>query len=108
MSNMTASDPRLAAAFQTVLSRGEAGLSVAAYYRSRLIAEGTAGHAGVAEKSPVTSNTIFPVFSVTKGITALAVHIQADRGLLRLDDPIVKYWPEFGTNGKETTTVENA
>ncbi|KAH7148227.1 beta-lactamase/transpeptidase-like protein [Dactylonectria macrodidyma] len=108
MANICASDPRLAPAMQAVLDRGETGLSIAAYYRGRLIAEGTAGQADVAEKRPVTSGTLFPVFSVTKGITALAVHIQADRGHLCLQNPVAKYWPEFAVNGKETTTIEMA
>ncbi|KAF4987902.1 hypothetical protein FDECE_15259 [Fusarium decemcellulare] len=106
--NISASDPRLAKALQNVLDRGETGVSVAAYFRGELIAQGIAGYEDVAEKRPVTPSTIFPVFSVTKGITALAVHIQADRGLISLSDPIAKYWPEFASNGKEGITVEMA
>lgn len=60
------------------------------------------------EKRPVDEKMLFPVFSVTKGITALAAHIQADRGLLDLQNPISKYWPEFAVNGKENITVEDA
>ncbi|KAH6884506.1 beta-lactamase/transpeptidase-like protein [Thelonectria olida] len=108
MSNISASDPRIQAALQTVLDRGETGVSVAAYYRGKLIVNAMAGYADVAEKKAVNSKTIFPVFSVTKGVTALAVHIQAERGLLKLEDPISKYWPEFGTHGKEMTTIEQA
>ncbi|RSL55247.1 hypothetical protein CEP54_009495 [Fusarium duplospermum] len=107
-SNINATSPHLEAALQAVLDRGETGVSVAAYYRGKLIAHGTAGYADVSEKRPVDDKTLFPVFSVTKGITALAAHIQADRGLLNLQDPISKYWPEFAANGKEKTTVEDA
>ncbi|KAM5343744.1 hypothetical protein ACJ41O_012281 [Fusarium nematophilum] len=108
MSNITASDPRLKAALQAILGRGETGVSVVAYYRGKLIAQGIAGYADVAGKRSVDSRTIFPVFSVTRGITAMAVHIQADRGFISLQDPIAKYWPEFAANGKESITVENA
>ena len=45
------------------------------------------------------------VWSCTKGATALCAHILASRGLLDLDAPVVDYWPEFGQNGKEATTV---
>ncbi|KAJ4258886.1 hypothetical protein NW762_007973 [Fusarium torreyae] len=106
--NITASDPRLAEAIKTVLDRGETGISVAAYFRGKLLAHGHGGYADVAEQRPVDSSTIFPVFSVTKGIAALAIHLQADRGLLSLSDPISKYWPGFAANGKEKTTIEDA
>lgn len=106
--SITASDPRLAKAIKTVLDRGETGISVAAYFRGELVAHGYAGYADVAERRPVASSTIFSVFSVTKGIAALAVHLQADRGLLSLDDPISTYWPEFAANGKGNITIEDA
>lgn len=35
----------------------------------------------------------------------MAVHIQADRGHLKLNDPISKYWPEFAVNGKGNITI---
>ncbi|KAM6530255.1 hypothetical protein FALCPG4_008379 [Fusarium falciforme] len=107
-SNINATSPHLEAALQAVLDRGETGVTITAYYRGKLIAHGTAGYADVSEKRPVDEKTLFPVFSVTKGITALAAHIQADRGLLNLQDPISKYWPEFAVNGKENITIEDA
>lgn len=106
MPNDLAVDPRVTAALQTVLDRGETGVSVAAYYRGKLIVNAAAGYADVAEKRPVTPETLFPVFSVTKGITALAVQIQAERGRLSVEDPISKYWPEFAANGKAEITIE--
>lgn len=105
---VSASHPLLEKALQDVLRRGETGVSVAAYHDGRLIAEGVAGYADVSTEVQVTSETIFPVFSVTKGITALAVHIQADRGLLKTQDPIAKHWPEFAKNGKGSITIEQA
>ncbi|KAM0420662.1 hypothetical protein ACHAPT_011578 [Fusarium lateritium] len=107
-SHISASDPRIAKALQTILDRGVTGVSVTAYYRGKPVIEGIAGYANVEKNHPVKADTIFPVFSSTKGITALAVHIQAEKGLLRLDDPIAKYWPEFAVNGKEAITVEQA
>jgi CubicO group peptidase (beta-lactamase class C family) len=101
-------DPRIAAALQRSIELGEYGIAVAAYHKGELIANAVAGVSDIETKAPVDENTLFAVFSVTKGVTALAVHIQADRGLLKYDEPIAKYWPEFGKNGKETTTVEHA
>ncbi|MBL9097304.1 MAG: beta-lactamase family protein [Alphaproteobacteria bacterium] len=54
---------------------------------------------------PWTKDTISIIFSSTKGAMALCAHMLADRGQLDLDAPIVKYWPEFGQNGKDAATV---
>jgi CubicO group peptidase (beta-lactamase class C family) len=37
------------------------------------------------------------VYSVGKPVIALAVVLLAERGLLDLDDPIARHWPEFGS-----------
>lgn len=94
-------------ALERSLELGEIGISVAAYHRGELIADATAGVMDTDTKRPVDAKTLFPVFSVTKGITALAVHIQAERGLLTTDAPVSRYWPEFAAHGKESITVED-
>jgi CubicO group peptidase (beta-lactamase class C family) len=40
------------------------------------------------------------VFSATKGVTATAVHLLIERGVLDPDAPIASYWPEFAAAGK--------
>lgn len=45
------------------------------------------------------------VFSATKGATAACANLLVQRGLLDLDAPVVRYWPEYGTNGKSGTLV---
>jgi len=51
--------------------------------------------------APVTTTTLFPMFSLTKGITATIVNRLAERGLLDIYRPMCEYWPDFGWNGKE-------
>jgi len=46
-------------------------------------------------KAPVTEDTIFHWASMTKTMTGIAILQLRDRGLLALDDPIVKYLPEL-------------
>lgn len=101
-------DTKLQPALQEAIDRGETGISVAVYHKGKLIIDSFAGVANPDTQQPVDSRTLFAVFSVTKGVTALAVHIQAERGLLELDAPISKYWPEFGVNGKNAITVTHA
>ena len=44
---------------------------------------------------PVTENTIFRLASMTKPVTAVAIFILIERGLLSLNDRISEYLPEF-------------
>lgn len=46
-------------------------------------------------KRSVDENTIYHWASITKTFTGIAIMQLRDRGLLRLDDPIVKYIPEL-------------
>ncbi len=55
---------------------------------------------------PMTVDTIFDIASLTKVVATTTAIMQLwDRGLLNLNDPVAKYWPEFGQNGKETITL---
>lgn len=101
-------DPRIRAALDQALKLGETGVAVAVYHRGKLIIDAAAGVADPKSGRLVDERTLFPVFSVTKGVTALAVHLQAERGLLELDTPVCHYWPEFAANGKENITIEQA
>ena len=56
---------------------------------------------------PVTSETMFVLMSSTKPLAASCLYMLKERGKLSWDDPVSKYWPEFGQNGKETVTVRH-
>jgi uncharacterized protein YbbC (DUF1343 family)/CubicO group peptidase (beta-lactamase class C family) len=54
----------------------------------------------------MTLDTIFDVASLTKVVaTTPAVMQLVERGKVRFNDPVAKYLPEFGQNGKEDITV---
>ncbi len=54
----------------------------------------------------MTLDTIFDMASLTKPIaTATSVMRLVESGQVRLNDPVAKYIPEFGKNGKEEITV---
>jgi CubicO group peptidase (beta-lactamase class C family) len=48
------------------------------------------------------------VFSSTKGVSAISVALLIQRGVLSLDAPVVRYWPEFAAGGKADVTVRVA
>ncbi|WP_344242792.1 serine hydrolase domain-containing protein [Actinocorallia libanotica] len=104
MTNLTT--PEVTRALEESLARGEIGLQVAAYLDGELIVDTAAGLDGPSG-GPVTTATLFNPFSVTKAVTATALHVQAARGLIDYAAPVTAYWPEFGANGKEATTVRD-
>src|SRR5713101_3643085 len=87
---------------------GEIGLQVAASVDGELVVDVWGGLADETTGRKVEGDTLFPVFSVTKAVTATALHIQAERGLVDYDTPIAHYWPEFGAHGKDKGTVRDA
>lgn len=96
----------VAEAMELALQRGEIGVQVAAYAGDELVVDAWAGRVGEGPGAGlVGSSTVFPIFSVTKAVTATAVHVQAERGLLEYDAPVATYWPEYGVKGKEAITV---
>ena len=46
-------------------------------------------------KAPVTSDTIFRIYSMSKPITTVAAMMLVEEGKLQLDDPLSKYIPSF-------------
>jgi CubicO group peptidase (beta-lactamase class C family) len=50
-------------------------------------------------------DSLFLIFSAGKPLVAVLVHLLAERGLLDLDDPVARYWPEFGRRGKQAITI---
>ena len=49
----------------------------------------------VATKQPMTDDTIFRLFSLTKPITSVVAMMLVDEGKITLDDPVSKYIPSF-------------
>ncbi|KAL7601145.1 hypothetical protein Lser_V15G22830 [Lactuca serriola] len=83
------------------------GIQVCAYKEGKVIIDTAAGVMGADDPRPVQPDTLFPVFSVTKGITAGMIHWLADKGKLKLDENVANIWPEFGTNGKDQIKVHH-
>jgi CubicO group peptidase (beta-lactamase class C family) len=51
------------------------------------------------------ADSLFFLFSASKPLVALLVHMLAESGELTLDDPVAHYWPEFGRHGKQAITI---
>lgn len=91
---------------QNFQQRGEVGASVCITIEGQTVVDLWGGSANIATNQPWAHDTLSIVWSSTKGATALCAHILASRGLLDLDAPVVRYWPEFGQAGKEAILVK--
>lgn len=60
-----------------------------------------------AHKVLATPSTLFNMFSASKMVTAMLIHLCDQRGLLHLDDPIAMYVPGFGEHGKHRITIRH-
>ncbi len=86
----------------------ELGASLAMTWRGRIVAELWAGFADVERTRPWEKDTLCAVASTTKLIMMIAAAIVIDRGLLDLNVPVARYWPEFAEGGKDKVTVRQA
>jgi len=62
---------------------------------NRVVAREFYGLADAGRGVPVDAETIYHWASITKTFTGIAIMQLRDRGLLKLDDPVVKYIPEL-------------
>ncbi|CAN6215740.1 unnamed protein product [Urochloa humidicola] len=83
------------------------GIQVCAYKDGKVIIDTAAGMLGKYDPRPVQPDSLFPVFSVTKGITAGMVHWLVNEGKLKYEETVANIWPNFGTNRKELIKVHH-
>ena len=53
------------------------------------------GWADIAAQTPIDDTAIFRMMSMTKPVTAVGILMLMEKGLLRLDDPISRFLPQF-------------
>ncbi len=94
-------------AFSANFEKGlECGASVAVTRDGEFVVDLWAGDAGPGA-GPWQKDTIVNVYSTTKTMAAMSILLLADRGVIDLDAPVARYWPEFAQNGKEGITVSH-
>ena len=97
---------RVRDAFAANFENGEeVGASFAVTVNGESVVDLWAGHADAGLTRPWERDTIVNVWSTGKAMTAICAHMLMDRGLLDVDAPVAKYWPEFAQAGKEKMPV---
>ena len=85
----------------------EIGVQVCAWQGEEQIVDCWSGLANEETGEKVDADTLFNVYSVSKAVTATAMHIQVERGLVDYDAPLAHYWPDFAQAGKGDVTVRH-
>lgn len=60
-----------------------------------------------APKVLATPDTPFCLLSASKPVTAMVIHLLDERNLIRLDDPVAEYIPEFARHGKDSISLRH-
>lgn len=82
---------------------GDVGAGVAVYVDGELVVDLVGGTHK--DGRPYDTDALQLVFSSTKGVAAIAVHLLVQRGQLSLDTVVSEIWPEFAAHGKDRVTV---
>lgn len=90
---------------ENVAHRGELGAAVAVIVEGRPVVDLWCGWADADRSRVWREDTVVNVFSVGKALAGLCVLILVSRGLLDLDEPVSRCWPEFAAAGKGEITV---
>jgi CubicO group peptidase (beta-lactamase class C family) len=102
-------DPRFARVkelFQQSFDSGtEVGAAACLVLDGECVVDLWGGHHDAARTREWERDTLVNVYSSTKGMTAICVNMLVERGLLDLEAPVARYWPEFAAAGKESITI---
>ncbi len=84
----------------------ELGAAISVNLGGQTLVDVWGGYADAARTIPWGEDTIVNVWSTTKEITALAILMLVEQGLVDLDAPVATYWPEFAQHGKHDILVK--
>jgi CubicO group peptidase (beta-lactamase class C family) len=72
-----------------------AGMTTLLARHGKIVEFNTYGKKSLATGEPMTKDSIFRIYSMTKPITGVAMMLLFEEGKWRLDDPVTRYVPEF-------------
>ncbi|MFF3436952.1 serine hydrolase domain-containing protein [Streptosporangium sp. NPDC002721] len=79
---------------------GQGGSQLAVHVHGRQVVDLWAG-------DEVSGDTLTGVYSSTKGASTLVTALLTQEGILDLDEPVARHWPEFAAAGKGAITLRD-
>jgi CubicO group peptidase (beta-lactamase class C family) len=97
----------MVARFDAEIAKGElcGGAQMAMYRRGKKVLDVGGGIARRRTGMAVEPDTMFVLFSSTKGLAALAMLMLYERLKFHYDEPVVKYWPEFASQVPQKASI---
>jgi len=87
---------RVTQAMQGFVDEGKlAGVVTMAARDNKIVHFESVGYRDLEAQAPMTNDTLFRIYSMTKPVTGVALMILYEEGKFRLADPVEKYLPEF-------------
>ncbi|MEV0612749.1 serine hydrolase domain-containing protein [Nonomuraea sp. NPDC050404] len=92
--------------FQKLVDEGrETGAGVSVWKDGHEVVRLSGGWADTGRTRPWQAGTLVQPYSLSKSFATLAALVAVRDGALTLDEPVARYWPAYGVNGKEATTL---
>jgi CubicO group peptidase (beta-lactamase class C family) len=96
VANHAAEEGPLASVLQSTVDKHlVSGTVVLVANKERVLDLEAAGYASLSAQTPMKTDGLFWIASMTKSFTATALMMLVDEGKVKLDDPVEKYLPEF-------------
>ena len=81
------------------------GILTQIYRRGEIVHTGMAGHIDLERRKPMREDAIFRIYSMSKPITAVALMMLMEQGLIGLDDDVATHIPSWKNLGVYATGV---
>ena len=85
--------------------RGEIGSGISIYQNGSKVVDLWGGWLDAGRSRAWERESLCSVYSISKSLCALSVHVLVERGRIDLEAPVAHYWPEFAQSGKDKITV---
>ncbi len=98
-------EPVAAAFMENFRQEDEVGAGCSVVIDGKTVVDIWGGWRDGAMTVPWDAPTTVCMMSVAKGVTGIAFNMLVERGLVDIDAPVARYWPEFAQNGKQDIIV---
>ena len=81
---------------EALITHGVTGSNIAGVFKGSEVLVLSAVASDLPGDKTITEETIFPIWSMSKPVTIVAMMVLLDQGKYSVDEPVAKYLPEFG------------